>query len=89
MFGAAGTLLNSSVRAQNQGKVRLSNHIRARPLTCIVPSKPVRYNLDAWDEMMMKRDERLTGHLRGQTVRLPLFLHRNTYPSLPVYSLTQ
>lgn len=48
MFAAAGTLLNISKRAQNQGK-------------------PVRYHIDAWDEMMMDRDKRLTGHMRGQT----------------------
>ncbi|TBU33027.1 small secreted protein [Dichomitus squalens] len=47
MFGAAGTLLNTSKRLQNQGK-------------------PVRHNVDAWDEMMMDRDKRLTGHKRGQ-----------------------
>ncbi|KAL9713016.1 hypothetical protein Ac2012v2_004257 [Leucoagaricus gongylophorus] len=29
--------------------------------------KPPRYNIDRWDEMMMQRDERLTGHKRGQT----------------------
>ncbi|KIK81848.1 hypothetical protein PAXRUDRAFT_832587 [Paxillus rubicundulus Ve08.2h10] len=28
--------------------------------------KPVRYNLDPWEEMMMDRDRRLTGHMRGQ-----------------------
>ncbi|KAI0091837.1 small secreted protein [Irpex rosettiformis] len=49
MFAAAGTLLNVSKRAQNQGK-------------------PVRYHLDAWDEMMMDRDKRLTGHERGQSI---------------------
>ncbi|KAG1768678.1 hypothetical protein CY34DRAFT_78805 [Suillus luteus UH-Slu-Lm8-n1] len=48
MFAAAGTLLNVSKRAQNQGK-------------------PVRYHIDSWDEMMMDRDRRLTGHLRGQS----------------------
>lgn len=32
--------------------------------------QPPRYRIDNWDEMMMKRDERLTGHKRGQTVRL-------------------
>ncbi|KII94604.1 hypothetical protein PLICRDRAFT_169343 [Plicaturopsis crispa FD-325 SS-3] len=48
MFGAAGTLLGASKRAQNQGK-------------------PIRWNIDAWDEMMMDRDRRLTGHPRGQT----------------------
>jgi hypothetical protein len=30
--------------------------------------KPVRYHLDAWEEMMMDRDKRLTGHERGQSV---------------------
>ncbi|KZT66039.1 NADH dehydrogenase 1 alpha subcomplex [Daedalea quercina L-15889] len=48
MFGAAGTLLNVSKRAQNQGK-------------------PPRYHIDAWDEMMMDRDKRLSGHIRGQS----------------------
>ncbi|KAF8740136.1 hypothetical protein AX14_008552 [Amanita brunnescens Koide BX004] len=48
MFGAAGTLLNTSYRAQNQGK-------------------PPRYHVDRWEEMMMRRDERLTGHRRGQS----------------------
>ncbi|EIM88611.1 small secreted protein [Stereum hirsutum FP-91666 SS1] len=47
MFGAAGTLLNVSKRAQNQGK-------------------GPRYKLDPWEEMMMDRDERLTGHARKQ-----------------------
>ncbi|KAI1796087.1 small secreted protein [Ganoderma leucocontextum] len=47
MFGATGTLLNTSKRLQNQGK-------------------PVRHNVDAWDDMMMDRDKRLTGHKRGQ-----------------------
>ncbi|KAF8827263.1 hypothetical protein HHX47_DHR5000945 [Lentinula edodes] len=28
--------------------------------------KPVRHNIDNWDEMMMRRDEQLTGHKRGQ-----------------------
>ncbi|KAF7969938.1 hypothetical protein HWV62_25555 [Athelia sp. TMB] len=28
--------------------------------------KPVRYHIDTWDEMMMERDRRLTGHIRGQ-----------------------
>ncbi|KAH8094898.1 small secreted protein [Cristinia sonorae] len=48
MFAAAGTLVNVSKRAQNQGK-------------------PVRYGIDPWDEMMMERDRRLTGHVRGQS----------------------
>ncbi|KAI0254865.1 small secreted protein [Lactifluus subvellereus] len=48
LFGAAGTLLNVSKRAQNQGK-------------------PPRYHIDSWEEMMMDRDQRLTGHARKQT----------------------
>ncbi|KAG7097478.1 hypothetical protein E1B28_004820 [Marasmius oreades] len=31
--------------------------------------KPLRYNIDNWDEMMMRRDDQLTGHRRGQRVR--------------------
>ncbi|PWZ03757.1 hypothetical protein BCV70DRAFT_215121 [Testicularia cyperi] len=29
--------------------------------------KPIRHSLDDWERMMMKRDERLTGSLRGQS----------------------
>ncbi|KAI0347460.1 NADH dehydrogenase 1 alpha subcomplex [Trametopsis cervina] len=29
--------------------------------------KPIRYHLDAWEEMMLDRDRRLTGHQRGQS----------------------
>ncbi|KAL0950067.1 hypothetical protein HGRIS_010071 [Hohenbuehelia grisea] len=29
--------------------------------------KPGRYGIDKWEEMMLRRDERLTGHRRGQT----------------------
>ncbi|KAL4267404.1 NADH dehydrogenase [ubiquinone] 1 alpha subcomplex subunit 1 [Pleurotus pulmonarius] len=29
--------------------------------------KPGRYGVDKWEDMMMRRDERLTGHRRGQT----------------------
>jgi len=28
---------------------------------------PPRYNIDNWDHMMMERDKRLTGTLRGQS----------------------
>lgn len=69
MFGAAGTLLNVSTRFQNQGKVRLlrpqSTYDKLRGAFKL---QPPRYHIDRWDEMMMKRDERLTGHRRGQTV---------------------
>ncbi|CAE6541588.1 hypothetical protein RSOLAG22IIIB_03948 [Rhizoctonia solani] len=30
--------------------------------------KSPRYGLDTWEEMMMERDKRLTGRLRGQSV---------------------
>lgn len=30
--------------------------------------QPPRYNVDAWDQMMMERDRRLTGSARGQSV---------------------
>lgn len=32
--------------------------------------QPPRYNIDNWEEMMMERDRRLTGHRRGQRVRV-------------------
>ncbi|KAG8725810.1 hypothetical protein FRC12_024011 [Ceratobasidium sp. 428] len=35
--------------------------------------KPPRYGLDTWEEMMMERDRRLTGSLRGQKVCLDDF----------------
>ncbi|KAH8988539.1 small secreted protein [Lactarius akahatsu] len=28
---------------------------------------PPRYHIDSWEEMMMDRDQRLTGHARKQT----------------------
>lgn len=66
MFGTAGTLLNVSQRAQNQGKVcifaLLPNYL---PLSSF---QSPRYHIDAWEEMMMERDKRLTGHARGQSV---------------------
>lgn len=67
MFAAAGTLLNISKRAQNQGKVHVLQPFESVMLMfyCV---QPVRYHLDAWDEMMMDRDKRLTGHERGQSV---------------------
>ncbi|KAH9077016.1 hypothetical protein EDB83DRAFT_2178444, partial [Lactarius deliciosus] len=58
MFGAAGTLLNVSKRAQNQGKASRTFYTYAPP----------RYHIDSWEEMMMDRDQRLTGHARKQTV---------------------
>lgn len=34
----------------------------------MVHFQPPRYGLDAWEQMMMERDRRLTGSLRGQRV---------------------
>ncbi|KAJ7102647.1 small secreted protein [Mycena crocata] len=48
MYGVTGTVMNLTVRAENQWK-------------------PPRYGLERWDEMMIARDARLTGHNRGQT----------------------
>ncbi|KAI8984120.1 hypothetical protein BDF20DRAFT_971336 [Mycotypha africana] len=31
--------------------------------------KPTRYGLDNWEKQMMERDRRLTGTLRGQSVK--------------------
>ncbi|KAG1758548.1 hypothetical protein EDD22DRAFT_783775, partial [Suillus occidentalis] len=28
---------------------------------------PVRYHINSWDEIMMDRGRRLTGHIRGQS----------------------
>ncbi|KAJ7018365.1 small secreted protein [Mycena alexandri] len=42
--------------------------------------KPPRYGLERWDDMMMARDERLTGHLRGQTSD-PVIPKRHSTPS--------
>ncbi|CAO1630455.1 unnamed protein product [Jaminaea pallidilutea] len=41
--------------------------------------KPIRHNIDNWDSIMMKRDERLTGSFRGQS----------TNPSAPKDFLTK
>lgn len=73
MFGTAGTLLNVSTKAQNQGKVRsdclsLGSGGFRRSGWFVVVQAP-RYRIDAWDQMMMDRDRRLTGHKRGQKVR--------------------
>jgi hypothetical protein len=34
----------------------------------VADAQPPRYNLDAWDQMMVERDRRLTGSWRGQSV---------------------
>jgi hypothetical protein len=44
----------------------------------LIPHKPPRYHVDRWEEMMMRRDERLTGHRRGQSVRALAGLVHNT-----------
>ena len=84
MFAAAGTLLNVSQRAQNLGKVQsvLRFHdLRAHVLRL---RQPPRYKIDTWDEMMMERDRRLTGHVRGQRVRPVLsFTLQSTSEAFP------
>ena len=74
MFGAAGTLVNISTRAQNLGKVRsfFGRHAHTE-FSYYIRLKPARYSIDNWDTMMMKRDKQLTGHLRGQSVRKLLY----------------
>ena len=67
MFGAAGTLVNLSQRAQNLGKVRL-NTLSVREWPFDLHFQPPRYGIDNWDTMMMNRDKQLTGHQRGQSV---------------------
>jgi hypothetical protein len=73
LFGAAGTLLNVSKRAQNQGKVSqvsVSHYVSVLIyFTPCTSSQPPRYHIDSWEEMLMDRDQRLTGHARKQTVR--------------------
>jgi hypothetical protein len=73
LFGAAGTLLNVSKRAQNQGKVSqvsVSHHVSVLIyFTPCASFQPPRYHIDSWEEMLMDRDQRLTGHARKQTVR--------------------
>ena len=66
MFGAAGTLVNLSQRAQNLGKVRLNRVFENDLWLCFF--QPPRYGIDNWDTMMMNRDKQLTGHQRGQSV---------------------
>lgn len=80
MFAITGTLLSVVSRAHNQGKVRrafllsfygsLTNYLR----------QPPRYGIDDWDKMMMHRDRELTGHKRGQSVCLSVYLY--TFPHL-------
>jgi len=71
LFGAAGTLLNVSKRAQNQGKVS-QVYLIMSPYSFIYPPcasfQHPRYHIDTWEEMLMDRDQRLTGHARKQTV---------------------
>lgn len=69
MFATAGTLLNVSKRGQNLGKVGVLTFPQASVLTQF---QSPRYHIDAWEEMMMDRDKRLTGHMRGQSVCLSL-----------------
>lgn len=70
MFGAAGTFIKTSQYAQNQGKVccTIGVHTIVTVVDGLLCAKPTRYHIDTWDEMMMERDKRLTGHKRGQKV---------------------
>jgi hypothetical protein len=78
MFGVTGTLLNFSTGLTNEGKVSQRStssllHSSAHSDSfCIFYTQRPRYNLDRWDEMMMKRDELLTGHARKQSVSVPV-----------------
>lgn len=38
------------------------------PFALTLALQPIRHNIDNWDSIMMKRDERLTGSFRGQSV---------------------
>lgn len=75
LFGAAGTLLNVSKRAQNQGKASQNYFVLTlRPIRLPSASfQPPRYHIDSWEEMLMDRDQRLTGHARKQTVHASPF----------------
>lgn len=46
--------------------------------------QPIRHSLDDWERMMMKRDERLTGSLRGQSVRPPPNPSPADFPTEPI-----
>lgn len=50
--------------------------------------QPPRYKLDTWDHLMMERDRRLTGHLRGQKVRALRFIHSSDASSQPICLFT-
>ncbi|KAF6748957.1 hypothetical protein DFP72DRAFT_764888, partial [Ephemerocybe angulata] len=60
IFGTAGTLLNVSTHFQNLGRLR---DFSEGP-----------FDLDKWEESMLERDRRLTGHKRGRkcTYHTPL-----------------
>lgn len=47
-----------------------------RELHFVYNWQPTRYGLDLWDKQMMERDRRLTGSLRGQSVRDPPYISR-------------
>lgn len=77
MFFVTGTGLNALGRYRNDGKVSvalprvLSRHFSpSKSLTTSIPhsTQPIRSGIDAFEEQMMDRDERLTGHFRKQSV---------------------
>lgn len=76
MFGVAGTGYNVVRRLAEDGKVKQPT-TSPNPLFILQSTytdfhspanQPIRHSLDDWERMMMKRDERLTGSLRGQSV---------------------
>ncbi|KAI9633265.1 uncharacterized protein MKK02DRAFT_39243 [Dioszegia hungarica] len=71
-FGATGTLFSIAKRATNDGKVGYffeeyeeNQWELARRRNSM--NLPPRYHIDSWETMMMERDRRLTGSLRGQS----------------------
>lgn len=76
MYAVTGTLFSVVKRGENDGKVCPLSLRDAYKLLKYCKIQPPRYNLEAWDDMMMERDRRLTGSVRGQTVRrLPSYVH--------------
>ena len=46
--------------------------------------QPPRYGIDDWDQMMMQRDKRLTGSIRGQSVSaIPFPIRYVQYQNFP------
>ncbi len=52
-----------------QGESMILLPLRTHLFTPCGSFQPPRYHIDSWEEMLMDRDQRLTGHARKQTVR--------------------